>query len=500
MSKSLPIDKKDIGLHSFLKAVGPFRDLSDQEINLLAALANRMEYETGESIFQAGDMGTSLFIIEEGLCHLEIAGRTVKHLNPGDLFGEIAVIDTLPRTASVRAAQTCRLLCFQAGDLENANKIDPSSYSKILKALARQITSYVRSGNDLYQEMDCLLVQDGGCAPGYDSVTGFLTYFLEEAGHQVFMAREGFKSLVSGQAGDFCCLINDQDLYRKMENLPGVIYTPPLRDARGASFRTERYPDFLKLENQKLAAQNLTARRIRILIGIGGNGTFAGLKALSPLLPATVKVFFIPVTIDSDIFGTECIGEHTGVQVGSEKILSYLADARTHHRIYIIEMMGAEGGYHALHSCLGAGADLAVLPSSRYDPGRVAEALNHKGSAVIVVAEGYKREERKKGGFKGNAAEYFRDELQKAGLGTQRRVVCEGFSRDIRGAAPNYRDITLSQQMARQLTRLLQEGKNQVMPAILAGQEYAIPFEEIRTDNSVESGLADLSNRLTNGD
>jgi 6-phosphofructokinase 1 len=186
--------------------------------------------------------------------------------------------------------------------------------------------------------------------------------------------------------------------------------------------------------------------------------------------------------------------------VGSEKVLSYLADARTHHRIYIIEMMGAEGGYHALHSCLGAGADLAVLPSSRYDPGRVAEALNHKVSAVIVVAEGYKREERKKTGYQGNAAEYFRDELQKAGLGTQRRVVCEGFSRDIRGAAPNYRDITLSQRMARQLTRLLQEGKNQVMPAILAGQEYAIPFEEIRTDNSVESGLADLANRLTKGD
>ena len=289
-------------------------------------------------------------------------------LESRDLFGEIAVIDTLPRTASVRAVPTSRLLCFQAGDLENGEKINPSSYVKILKALARQITSYVRSGNDLYQEMDCLLLQDGGCAPGYDSVTGFLTYFLEEAGHQVFMAREGFKSLVNGRAGDFCCLINDQDLYQKMENLPGVVYTPPLREARGASFRTERYPEFLKLENQKLAAQNLIARQVSILIGIGGNGTLAGIKALSLLLPASVKVFFIPVTIDSDIFGTECIGEHTGVQVGSEKVLSYLADARTHHRIYIIEMMGAEGGYHALHSCLGAGADLAVLPSSRYDP------------------------------------------------------------------------------------------------------------------------------------
>jgi 6-phosphofructokinase len=500
MPKPLIVDQKDSRFHAFLKTVRPFQSLSDREISLLAALAERMEYKAGESVFEAGDMGTSLYLIEEGLCFLEISGRTVKRLQPGDLFGEIAVIDTLPRTATVRASQTSRLLCLQARDLEDEKKINPASYIKILKALARQVTSYVRSGNDLYQEMDCLLLQDGGCAPGYDSVTAFLTYFLEEAGRQVFIAREGFKSLVNSLTEDYCCLINDLYIYKKMENQPGVIYTPPLREARGASFRTERYPDFLKTENQRLAAQNLTARRVRTLIGIGGNGTFSGLKAICQLLPSSVKVFFIPVTIDSDIFGTECIGEHTGIQVGSEKVLSYLADARTHHRIYIIEMMGAEGGYHALHSCLGAGADLAVLPSSRIDPGQVAEALNRKVSAVIVVAEGYKREERRTVGFSGNAAEYFRNELQKAGLGSEHRVVCEGFSRDIRGAAPNYRDITLSQRMARQLTRLLQEGRNQVMPAILAGQEYAIPFEEIRTDNSVESGLADLANRLTNKD
>ncbi len=251
MAKPLPVDQKDIGLHSFLKAVGPFRGLSDREISALAALAKRLEFNAGEYIFQAGDMGDALFIIEEGLCSLEIGGRTVKRLNPGDLFGEIAVIDTLPRTASVRAAQTSNLLCFQAGDLENEKKIDPSSYIKILKALARQITSYVRSGDDLYQEMDCLLVQDGGCAPGYDSVTGFLTYFLEEAGHQVFMAREGFKSLVSGQAGAFCCLINDQDLYQKMENLPwGHLYSASARSP-GGQFPDRTVPGISKTGKSK---------------------------------------------------------------------------------------------------------------------------------------------------------------------------------------------------------------------------------------------------------
>ena len=308
MATSIPIVPEDSKLHSFLKSVGPFQALADQEIKALAALLSRWEYQGGETIFSAGDIGTTLFIIEEGSCFLEIAGRTVKHLDPGDLFGEIAVIDTLPRTATVKADPACRLLAIQAQDLEDEKRIGPAGFVKILKELARKITSYVRFGDDFYREMDCLLLQDGGCAPGYDSVTGFLTYYLEQAGRQVYMAREGFKSLVGGQAGDFCSLVNDRELYEKLENLPGVIYTPPLREARGAGFRTERYPDFLKSANQAKAAHNLIERRVRVLIGLGGNGTLAGIKALSGLLPDSVQIFFIPVTIDSDIFGTECIG------------------------------------------------------------------------------------------------------------------------------------------------------------------------------------------------
>jgi 6-phosphofructokinase 1 len=344
--------------------------------------------------------------------------------------------------------------------------------------------------------MDVVLVQDGGCAPGYDSVTAQLTRALEEVGRQVFVAREGFKSLVSGTGRDFSCLIHDRALYERLEHLPGVIHAASLAQARGASFRTERFTAFKQPELQRLAADHILARGVNVLIGIGGNGTFAGTNALSQLLPESVKAFFVPVTIDSDISGTECIGEHTGVMIGAEKIHGYLADAQTHHRVYIIEMMGAEGGHHALHSCLGAGADLAVLPSSRYDAVRVIHALSRRRSAVIVVAEGYKRGERRVEGFSGNAAEYFYRELLQAGLDPKRKIVCEGFSRDVRGAAPNYRDITLSQRMARRLVALMLAGRTRVMPAITAAGESTIDFDDVRTDNSVESDLAELANRL----
>jgi 6-phosphofructokinase len=496
MAELLLLDPSDPQILTFLRSVDVLSGLTDTEIRSVAGVMTLVSFRQGEYVFKEGETGSSLFLIKDGACCLEVMGRTVKLLHKGDLFGEIAAIDRQPRTATVRTIQPSRLLSLAVEDMERSESLSPVTNLKLYKAFARQLISYMRHGDALYSEIDVLLIQDGGCAPGYDSVTAYLTRYLENAGRQVFMAREGFKSLVSGTSGDFCCLINNRSLYLRLEQLPGVIFTPPLREARGASFRTERYKEFVQPEIQRKAAHHILERNINVLVGIGGNGTFAGINALSRLLPDSIQTFFVPVTIDSDIYGTECIGEHTGVQVGSEKIHGYMADARTHRRIYIIEMMGAEGGYHALHSCLGAGADLAVLPSSRYDPAGIVAGLKKKECAVIVVSEGYKRDERRAVSFSGNAAEYLYQELLQAGLDRGRRVVCEGFSRDIRGSAPNYRDITLSQRMARLLTHMMLGGRNREMPAILAGREYAISFDDIRTDNSVESGLADLANRL----
>jgi 6-phosphofructokinase len=496
MAEHIPFDPSDVRILSFLRSVDVLSALTETEIRSVAGIMTLISLEEDEYVFREGEAGSSLFLIENGACCLETMGRTVKILHRGDLFGEIAAIDRQPRTATVRTIQPSRLLSFAAEDLERSEAFPPETHLKLYKAFAKQLISYMRHGDSLYNEIDVLLIQDGGCAPGYDSVTAYLTRYLENAGRQVFVAREGFKSLTTGTSEDFCCLINNRNLYHRLEQLPGVIFTPPLREARGASFRTERYREFVNPEIQQRAVHHILERNVNVLIGIGGNGTFSGINALSKLLPDSIQTFFIPVTIDSDIYGTECIGEHTGVQVGAEKIHGYMADARTHRRIYIIEMMGAEGGYHALHSCLGAGADLAVLPSSRYNPSRVVEGLKKKDCAVIVVSEGYKREDRRAQKFQGNAAEYLYHELLQAGMDAERRVVCEGFSRDIRGSAPNYRDITLSQRMARLLTQMMLQGRNREMPAILAGREYAIPFDDIRTDNSVESGLADLANRL----
>ncbi|MFC1824639.1 6-phosphofructokinase [Thermodesulfobacteriota bacterium] len=349
----------------------------------------------------------------------------------------------------------------------------------------------------MFQDMDILLIQDGGCAPGYNPVTAFITYQLEMQGRETFATCEGFKSLVSGSDEDFVRLVYDPDLFKKLDHVPGVFHAAPLSEWRGAQLRSERYKEFLKENMQKKAASTIKRKKVQALIAIGGNGTFRGVASLCQYLPTSIQVFFIPVTIDSDVAGTDCIGQHTGVEMGAEKIRCFMADARTHKRTYIVEMMGASSGFHALHACLGARAHLAVLPNSVIDHKRVAEALNKREECVIVVAEGYQKEQREVQGIKGNAADYFYQELLATGIKLNRKVVCEPFSRDIRGAAPNNMDISLAQRMAYNVASYLTAGTSRLMPAVQSGREYAIPFNEIETDNLKEKDLLVLSDRLT---
>jgi 6-phosphofructokinase len=349
----------------------------------------------------------------------------------------------------------------------------------------------------MFREIDVLLIQDGGCAPGYNPATAFITYHLEAMGREVYATREGFKSLAN-KNDSFVRLVYNPLLFQKLDNIPGVFHAAPLSEWRGAQLRSERYKDFVKNEVQKKAAATIKRKKVKAIIAIGGNGTFKGIHDLCELLPTSIQAFFIPVTIDSDVAGTDCIGQHTGVEVGAEKIRRYMADARTHKRIYIIEMMGARSGFHALHSCLGSRAHLAVLPNSVINHKKVVEAINKRDECVIVVAEGYKKEERHEKGTEQNAAEYFYSELLATNIKINKRVVCEPFSRDIRGAAPNNLDISLAQRMAYNVASYLKAGTSRLMPAVQSGREYAIPFNEITTDNLKEEGLKVLSDRLTN--
>ena len=76
------------------------------------------------------------------------------------------------------------------------------------------------------------------------------------------------------------------------------------------------------------------------------------------------------------------------------EVRCFVADARTHQRCYIVEMMGADGGFHALHSCIGGGAHYAALvdPLSDEELARVATAVDRRngGSSKIYYGRRFR--------------------------------------------------------------------------------------------------------------
>ncbi len=79
---------------------------------------------------------------------------------------------------------------------------------------------------------------------------------------------------------------------------------------------------------------------------------------------------------------------------------------------------------------------------------------------------------------------------------TKRRVVCEPFSRDVRGASTNNSDLVLAQKFALAVAEMSAQNKTLLMPSVCGSSVSQIPFSKVETDNTVSPEDEKLSNRL----
>jgi CRP/FNR family cyclic AMP-dependent transcriptional regulator len=92
-----------------LKAVPLFSGVGDRELKRLANVMRESRFAEGEAIATEGQSGVGFFVIEEGNASVSLHGEIIRALGPGDHFGEIALIDEGPRSATVTASTD--LLC-----------------------------------------------------------------------------------------------------------------------------------------------------------------------------------------------------------------------------------------------------------------------------------------------------------------------------------------------------------------------------------------------------
>ncbi|WP_437321022.1 6-phosphofructokinase [Sorangium sp. So ce385] len=350
-----------------------------------------------------------------------------------------------------------------------------------------------------------LLVFDGGNAPGYSSVAVALTEEAARRGYEVWAATEGFRSLTAdarAQPHFERLIMSRRQRYSLLaQGIPARSMGRRVLDA-GSDFRSERYTGFLDREKRKQAAVTFKEQGFTHLICVGGNGTFEGIKAWLDEFEVRPQSGFVNVSIDNDLEGDRAIGFLSGVETGANIARGLYEDAYTHKRIYILEMMGNRSGRHALHCAVAARAHLIVLPFFRFPQdvlGELAEGLGRADYALVIVAEGYEAERRRKEHPGVSASVFLKQQLEGAGLRDtpDKRVIAEPFSRYIRGIRPAFLDVSAAFLKASLLLSAFDEGRTEVMPYVLAANDVGVlDFASIRREDGVERAFLPLLDRL----
>jgi 6-phosphofructokinase 1 len=291
-------------------------------------------------------------------------------------------------------------------------------------------------------------------------------------GWEIYGVQRGFAGLI---AGDLIPL--------GARDVGGII------QRGGTVLGSARCPAFKTEDGRRQALRQLQAHAIDGLIVIGGNGSQAGAHAFAEL---AFPVVGVASTIDNDLYGSEItIGVDTALNVALEAIDRLKVTASSHHRAFLVEVMGRKCGYLALMAGIAGGAEAVIIPEYETDPETVAGELRTayargKAHAIIVVAEGarYNAEE---------LAHYFQQHRER--LGFELRVTRLGHVQ--RGGAPGAFDRLLATRLGAAATAQLARGEYGVLMGVQNGAIAATPLAEVVAHQKVlDLALLELAHVL----
>ncbi|TAD83989.1 MAG: 6-phosphofructokinase [Bacteroidetes bacterium] len=236
----------------------------------------------------------------------------------------------------------------------------------------------------------------------------------------------------------------------------------------GTILKTARCPEFYTPEGRKKAYDNLTRHGINGLVVIGGDGSFKGAQIFSQ--EYDIPCIGLPGTIDKDIAGTDfTIGFDTAVNTAVEAIDKIRDTMDAHDRLFIVEVMGRDAGYIALHSGIATGAETILIPEAKTTVedliGNLTEKEKRKKLVnLVVVAEGDDF-----GG--GNEV----GKLVKANLPNADVRVCI-LGHIQRGGSPTCLDRLIASRMGYHAVECLMEGRHNVMVGIVNNRMHYTPL------------------------
>ncbi len=297
------------------------------------------------------------------------------------------------------------------------------------------------------------VLTSGGDSPGMNACVRAVVRTALYHGLEVYGILRGYSGMVE-----------DEIIKMESRSVANII------QRGGTILKTSRCKEFFEYEGRKKAYENLKKHGIDGLVIIGGDGSFKGAQLFS-------NEFDIPCiglagTIDKDIAGTDfTIGFDTAVNTAVEAIDKIRDTADAHDRLFVIEVMGRDAGYIALHSGISTGAENILIPERKTVMEEIITQLAEKERRkklvnLIVVAEGDEF------GGANEVAKFIKEKLPHQEV----RVCILGHIQ--RGGSPSCLDRVIASRMGYHAVECLMEGKHNVFVGIVNNKMSYIPLDE----------------------
>lgn len=341
-----------------------------------------------------------------------------------------------------------------------------------------------------------MILTGGGDCPGLNAVIrGVVKRASQEKDWEVIGCIESFNGVLREPTE---VVVLDEKSVDGLQTQGGTIlgttnkggpFSWPVKQSDGTWTTVDRSDEMIR----KLSYMGVDA-----VINIGGDGSQ---RISLGLAKKGLKVVGVPKTIDNDLSLTDyTFGFQTAVQICTESIDKLVTTAASHNRVFIMEVMGRDAGWIALHSAIAGGADVCVIPEIPYDVEKIKEKVEQRynkrrGYCIIVVAEGAKP----KGGSVtgtvtgevgyqhiklGGVGEQLAEELKAAGV--EHDIRCTILGHLQRGGTPVAFDRVLASEFGVRAMELVLEGSFGQMVAYRHPDVVAVPLEEaVREQNLV---------------
>ncbi len=122
-----------------LRQVPLFADLDDKQLAFIAGQASELTVKAGAVLAQEGVLGREAMVILSGTAEVRRANNKVADLGPGDVVGEMSLINDAPRNATVTASSQCTLLVMNSREFSSILGANPDVSIRILKTVAARL-------------------------------------------------------------------------------------------------------------------------------------------------------------------------------------------------------------------------------------------------------------------------------------------------------------------------------------------------------------------------